>query len=123
MACVFDNLLSNALKFSGKCERPSVEVGAEEGAQGETVYFVRDNGLGFDMACTSHLFEPFIRLHDSDAYPGTGVGLAIVKNVIERHNGRVWVQSAPDRGATFSFTLGKPRGEPEVKKTDSPPEP
>ena len=123
MECVFENLLSNALKFSGKREQPLVEVGAEESAAGETVFFVRDNGVGFDMACTSHLFDPFIRLHEPDAFPGTGVGLAIVKNVIERHNGRVWAQSAPDQGATFSFTLGKPQGEPAIQKTDSTPEP
>ena len=75
------------------------------------------------MGVTTHLFDPFIRLHDSAAYPGTGVGLAIVKNVIERHHGRVWAQAAPGRGAKFSFTLGKPSGEAEAQKANSPAQP
>jgi len=123
LQCVFENLLSNALKFSAKCEAPVVEVGVEESAEGETVFFVSDNGAGFDMGVTTHLFDPFIRLHDSAAYPGTGVGLAIVKNVIERHHGRVWAQAAPGQGAKFSFILGKPSGEPEARKTSSPAQP
>jgi light-regulated signal transduction histidine kinase (bacteriophytochrome) len=123
LQCVFENLLSNALKFSTKCEDPVVEVGVEQSAEGETVFFVSDNGAGFDMGATTHLFDPFIRLHDSAEYPGTGVGLAIVKNVIERHHGRVWAQAAPGQGAKFSFTLGKQHGEPEVQKAPSPAEP
>ena len=103
LQCVFENLLSNALKFSAKCEDPVVEVGVEESAEGETIFFVSDNGAGFDMGVTTHLFDPFIRLHDSAAYPGTGVGLAIVKNVIDRHHGRVWAQAAPGRGQSSAL--------------------
>ena len=123
LQCVFENPLSNALKFSKKREDPVVEVGVEESAEGETIFFVSDNGAGFDMGVTTHLFDPFIRLHDSAAYPGTGVGLAIVKNVIDRHHGRVWAQAAPGQGAKFSFTLGKQHGEPEIQEATSPAEP
>jgi signal transduction histidine kinase len=68
------------------------------------------------MDFAAHLFDPFVRLHDGAEFAGTGVGLAIVRNIIERHHGRVWAQAAPDQGAKFSFTLGKPNGEPEVRK-------
>jgi hypothetical protein len=107
MECVFHNFLSNALKFSGKCEQSLLEVGAEESAQGETAYFVRHNGVGFDMACTAHLFEPFIRLHDSDAYPGTGVGLAIVKNVIEWTTGGFRCNPHPTKGQRSALPLAR----------------
>lgn len=123
MVCVFENLICNALKFSGSREDPMVEVGAEDTPEGETVYFVRDNGVGFDMDHTAHLFEPFVRLHTSEAFPGTGVGLVIVKNVIDRHNGRVWAQAASNQGAQFSFTLGTLNGGPEFRKPSSSAEP
>ena len=98
---VFVNLVANALKYSWKVASPCVEIGAE----GPT-YFVRDNGAGFDMAYADKLFKPFERLHSEQEFEGTGIGLAIVKLIVERHGGRVWAESAPDRGATFRFTLG-----------------
>jgi len=102
---VFSNLIGNALKYSSKKGTPVVEIGARE-LNGECVYFVRDNGAGFDMAFAQRLFGVFQRMHTDAEFPGTGVGLAIVKNIVERHDGRVWVEAAPEAGATFFFTLG-----------------
>ena len=101
---LFDNLVGNAWKFTAKTAAPNVDIGAEEQA-GETVFFVRDNGAGFDMAYADRLFTPFQRLHSEREYAGTGIGLATVKRIVERHGGRIWVNSAPGRGSTFYFTL------------------
>lgn len=101
---VWINLIGNALKFSSRCEQPLIEVGSEA-TDGSTVYFVRDNGAGFDMTNAAHLFGVFQRLHAANEYPGTGAGLAIVKRIVERHGGRIWAESAPDKGTTFRFTL------------------
>jgi len=101
---VWANLIGNALKFSSKRERPQIEVGAEV-LNGETVYFVRDNGAGFDMAFATRLFGVFQRMHAASDFPGTGAGLAIAKRVIERHGGRIWAEAEIDKGATFHFTL------------------
>lgn len=112
---VFVNLLANALKFSSKRELREVTVGG--GVRGaESVYFVQDNGAGFDPAYAAKLFEVFERLHGQREYPGTGVGLSIVKRIVERHGGRVWAEGAPGAGATFSFAL--PRGEECVAAGD-----
>jgi PAS domain S-box-containing protein len=101
---VLVNLLSNAIKYSRKQEQPLVEITARtEG--GETVYSVRDNGVGFDMQYYDQLFGVFQRLHRPEEYEGTGVGLAIVQRVIHRHEGRVWAEGIPGGGATFHFTL------------------
>jgi PAS domain S-box-containing protein len=99
------NLIDNALKFSSNSPAPRVEVGwsAENRA-----YFVRDNGVGFDMAYAGKLFGTFERLHAETEFPGSGIGLAIVKRVLERHGGRAWARGAEGEGATFYFTLGQP---------------
>jgi PAS domain S-box-containing protein len=103
---VLQNLIGNALKFSAKRETPKVEVGMSE-VEGERVFHVRDNGAGFEMQYAGKLFGMFQRMHHESQFPGTGVGLAIVKRLVERHGGRVWAESLPDQGATFFFTLGK----------------
>jgi two-component system, NtrC family, sensor kinase len=105
---VFENLLGNAWKFTGKTESPRIEFGAEPRETGN-VYFVRDNGAGFDMAYAATLFAPFRRLHGDDEFPGTGIGLATVHRIIDRHGGRVWAEAAVGMGATIFFTLPAPR--------------
>ncbi|WP_084492213.1 sensor histidine kinase [Leptospira kmetyi] len=99
------NLVSNAFKYSNKKDFPKVEIGSYQN-DGETVFFVKDNGAGFDMKYQHKLFNIFQRLHHADQFEGTGVGLAIVKRVIEKHDGRVWGEGKPDEGACFYFTLG-----------------
>jgi two-component system, sensor histidine kinase and response regulator len=100
------NLLSNAIKFTSKAERPSIELGSlSDPASEGKIYFVRDNGAGFDMRHAEKLFGVFERLHKQQDYQGTGVGLAIVKRIVQRHGGRVWAEGAVNRGATFYFSL------------------
>ncbi len=99
------NLLNNAWKFTSKAESPKVQFGSFQNDEGETVYFVRDNGVGFDMIYADRLFGAFERLHAVDEFEGSGIGLATVRLIVRRHNGRVWAESAPGEGATFYFTL------------------
>ena len=103
---VLDNLLRNAWKFSSKRADPRITFGAGTGDRGETVYFVRDNGAGFNDAYADNLFVPFQRLHTDREFPGTGIGLATVQRVVRRHRGRIWARGVEGEGATFWFTLG-----------------
>ena len=102
---VWANLLSNAIKYSSRGPAPVVEVGGYTDAGGESVYYVRDNGAGFDMRLQHKLFGLFQRLHGADEFPGTGVGLAIVERVVKRHGGRVWAEGKVNEGASFYFSL------------------
>ncbi len=101
---LLENLLGNAWKFTGKVSAPRVEFGATAKV-GVRTYFVRDNGAGFDMAYAGKLFAPFQRLHTVEEFPGTGIGLATVQRIVQRHGGRIWAEGAVDCGATFYFTL------------------
>ena len=98
------NLMGNAWKFTARRERASIEVGRITGAEGD-VFFVRDNGAGFDISRAETLFAPFQRFHADQEFAGTGIGLATVHRIVTRHGGRIWVESAVDQGATFFFTL------------------
>ena len=99
-----NNLFANAWKFTSKCPQARVEFGCA-GENGSRAFFLRDNGVGFDMAHVGKLFGVFQRLHAMQEFPGTGIGLATVQRIIRRHGGRIWAESAVDAGATFSFTL------------------
>jgi light-regulated signal transduction histidine kinase (bacteriophytochrome) len=101
---VLVNLISNAFKFTRKREDARIEIGCRED-NGERVYFVKDNGAGFDMRYADKLFGVFQRLHTTTQFEGTGVGLSIVKRIVERHGGRIWAEAAIDQGAGFYFTL------------------
>ncbi len=109
---VFDNLLGNAFKFTAKRAHAHISVGVRSEA-GERVYFVTDDGVGFDPQYSEKLFGAFQRLHDGVEFAGTGIGLATVQRIIRRHGGRIWATGEPDRGATFCFTLGVPETSPE----------
>jgi PAS domain S-box-containing protein len=104
LAQVWNNLLSNALKFTRTRAVAHIEVGFRQEGR-EAIYFVRDNGVGFDMRYARKLFTAFQRLHSEEEYEGSGVGLSIVRRIIRRHGGRVWIEAEPDQGTTVSFTL------------------
>lgn len=113
---VLHNLLGNAWKFSLKRDQARIEFGMMR-QDDEAVYFVRDNGAGFDMAYSDKLFAPFQRLHSAAEFPGTGIGLVTVRRIIHRHGGRIWAEAATDQGATIYFTFG--RGGNHVNATDT----
>lgn len=104
MQIALTNLLNNAIKYSGNTEHPEISFGSKL-LYGRKVFFVKDNGLGFDMARADKLFDPFVRLHTSVDFNGTGIGLSTVKRIFNRHGGDVWAESEPGKGATFFFTI------------------
>jgi PAS domain S-box-containing protein len=114
------NLLNNAIKFTRERDPGVIEVGAQEGADGVPIYYVKDNGVGFDMRHAEKLFGVFERLHSDAGYEGTGIGLSLVKRIIQRHGGRIWADAEVGRGATFYFTMSKTR---EVPPSAPPPSP
>jgi len=106
LAIVMENLLGNAVKFTGTRKQARIEVGQSQ-EPSERPFFVRDNGVGFDMAYSAKLFGAFHRLHRSSEFPGTGIGLATVQRIVHRHGGRIWAEARPDQGAAFYFVVGE----------------
>ncbi len=100
-----DNLIRNAWKYTSRAPEPLIELGSMTSTEGETVFFLKDNGVGFDSARSEELFLPFRRLHSPQDFPGNGLGLATVRRIIRRHNGRIWGEGRPGCGATFYFTV------------------
>jgi light-regulated signal transduction histidine kinase (bacteriophytochrome) len=103
LAQVFQNLITNGIKFHGE-EAPRIHISAEKKAS-EWVFSVQDNGIGIDPQYSERIFEVFKRLHNMEEYPGTGIGLAVCKKIVERHGCRIWVESELGKGSTFYFTL------------------
>lgn len=105
LRAMLENLLQNAWKFTGRNPEAEIAFGIEDQRGGRPVYFIADNGVGFDMADAARLFQPFVRLHDQTSFAGTGIGLATVARIVERHGGRIWPRSERGHGARFCFTL------------------
>jgi signal transduction histidine kinase len=108
MQIVLQNLLRNAWKFTGRTQSARIEFGCIQNGP-QSVYFVRDNGAGFDQRMVDRLFKPFQRLHAESDFSGSGIGLATVQRVIDRHAGKIWAEGQIGKGATFYFTLGSPQ--------------
>jgi len=108
-----DNLIGNAWKFTRNAAEPSIEVGEDPGENGPS-FFIRDNGAGFDMKLAANLFRPFYRMHSEAEFPGTGIGLATVHRIVDRHGGRIWAEGAVGKGAAFHFTLPPGKSNCEV---------
>lgn len=105
LRALLQNLLDNAWKYTGKTAEPRIAFGTTETPQGERIFYVSDNGVGFDSDSAGRLFQPFIRLHRAEDFPGTGVGLATAARIVSRHGGRIWAQAKPDEGMVFYFSL------------------
>jgi light-regulated signal transduction histidine kinase (bacteriophytochrome) len=105
MRVALENLLGNAWKFTAGRSPARIAFGGARDEANGTIYYVRDNGAGFDMAFSGKLFGAFQRLHDTAEFPGTGIGLATAQRIIHKHGGRIWAEAAPGQGATFHFTL------------------
>jgi light-regulated signal transduction histidine kinase (bacteriophytochrome) len=104
MKQVWANLIHNAVKYSSKKEAPVIEIGMQETGE-EMVYYVKDNGSGFNMKYADKLFAPFQRLHNDQEFEGTGVGLATAQRIVNKHGGKVWAEGKVNEGATFYFTI------------------
>ncbi len=108
-----DNLLRNAWKYTSHHDYARIEFGREI-QNGRVVYFVKDDGSGFDSRSADRLFQPFQRLHSTAEFPGNGIGLATVRRIVQRHGGNVWADASVEKGATFYFTLGPMRNDSTV---------
>jgi light-regulated signal transduction histidine kinase (bacteriophytochrome) len=108
LAQLFQNLIGNAIKFQSD-HPPTIHVGAEQGNRSAWLFSVRDNGIGIEPEYAERVFHLFQRLHTRDKHPGTGIGLAMCKRIVERHGGQIWVESEPGQGSTFYFTLPERR--------------
>jgi light-regulated signal transduction histidine kinase (bacteriophytochrome) len=102
---VLTNLISNAIKYSSKEIEPLITIGKTIADTGELIYYIKDNGVGFEPAYAEKLFTPFNRLHSDEEFHGTGLGLYIVRSIISKHKGKIWAEGIPNKGSTFYFTL------------------
>ena len=103
---VLENLINNSIKFSSKTSKTIIEFGSFE-KENNTIFYIKDNGIGFDMKFANKLFTPFQRLHSQSDYEGIGIGLATIQRIINRHQGKIWGEGEENKGATFYFTLAK----------------